>query len=307
AAEAKAIWVLSGTDTAVHNIEFSGASVRHRNGAGIRLQGDGLVVTDSYFHHNENGILTNNSPTSEVVVRNTEFAHNGYGDGLSHNLYVGQVRSFVLEGSYSHHARVGHLVKSRAASNVIRYNRLMDEDDGNASYLIDLPEGGSATIMGNELMKGPEAENPAMVAFGAEAKGSDAQRLHVVNNTFYSRYLDATFVHNHTTAEAVVANNLMAGAPGRILVGSGSKHRNLMRPGLGLADAALFDFRLLAGSPAIDAAVEPAELPGGVARATREYRHVAAVQPRPPVWSLDIGAREYCRNTAPQAADSGQL
>ncbi|MEL7451278.1 MAG: right-handed parallel beta-helix repeat-containing protein [Pseudomonadota bacterium] len=301
-AQGKAIWVLEGENTRVENIEFSGARVRDRNGAGIRLQGDGLEVTGCYFHHNENGILTNNSPTSEVVVRNTEFAHNGHGDGLSHNIYVGQLASFVMEGSYSHHARVGHLVKSRAARNIIRYNRLMDEDDGTSSYLIDLPEGGNAVIVGNELMKGPRSENPAMIAFGAERQGTDAEGLYVVNNTFYSRYLDATFVHNHTTAEAVVANNLMAGAPGRILAGPGGKQGNMMRPGLGLADPASFDFRILAGSPAIDAGVAVSVPGGDVAVPMREYTHVAGSQPRPAVWTVDVGAREYCEATAPRVA-----
>src|SRR5688572_18924689 len=107
-AEGKAIWVIKGAQTTVENIEFSGAKVPDRNGAGIRLEGPGLTVRNSYFHHNENGILTGRNLESDVLIERSEFAHNGFGDGQSHNLYVGTVRSFTLRGSYVHHGIVGH-------------------------------------------------------------------------------------------------------------------------------------------------------------------------------------------------------
>ena len=113
-AESKAIWVIKGSNTTIENVEFSGAAVPHRNGAGIRQEGAGLTVRNCYFHHNENGILTGANPDSDIVVEHSEFAYNGYGDGYSHNLYIGTVRSFTLRYSYVHHAVVGHNVKSRA-------------------------------------------------------------------------------------------------------------------------------------------------------------------------------------------------
>ena len=57
-AQGKAIWVIQGNNTTVEAIEFSGAAVRDRNGAGIRQEGAGLTVRDCSFHDNENGILT---------------------------------------------------------------------------------------------------------------------------------------------------------------------------------------------------------------------------------------------------------
>ena len=57
AAEGKAIWVIKGNNTRVANIEFSGAKVRDKNGAGIRQEGINLTVMGCYFHDNENGIL----------------------------------------------------------------------------------------------------------------------------------------------------------------------------------------------------------------------------------------------------------
>ena len=69
----KGIWVISGNDTVVENIEFSGATVPDANGAGIRFEGVNLTVRNCYFHHNQNGILTNNQQVGELLVEYTEF------------------------------------------------------------------------------------------------------------------------------------------------------------------------------------------------------------------------------------------
>src|SRR5688500_2793380 len=145
-AEGKAIWVIKGADTTIEHIEFSGAKVPDRNGAGIRLEGPGLTVRHCYFHHNENGILGGRLG-SDLLIEHSEFAHNGFGDAQSHNLYV-SARSFTLRYSYLHHAIVGHNVKSRALRNHIAYNRIMDERDGRSSYAIDLPDGGISAVIG---------------------------------------------------------------------------------------------------------------------------------------------------------------
>jgi len=57
-AEDKAIWVIKGDNTTVENLEFSETKVGDKNGAGIRLEGTGLVIRNSSFHDNEMGILT---------------------------------------------------------------------------------------------------------------------------------------------------------------------------------------------------------------------------------------------------------
>jgi hypothetical protein len=53
----KAIWVITGDNAFIENIEFSNCEVIDRNGAGIRLEGTHLIVRSCYFHHNQNGIL----------------------------------------------------------------------------------------------------------------------------------------------------------------------------------------------------------------------------------------------------------
>ncbi|MDT3706471.1 MAG: right-handed parallel beta-helix repeat-containing protein [Thiobacillus sp.] len=185
-AKGKAIWVFKGNDTTVEHIGFHDAKASARNGAGIRLEGADLTVRHSLFRDNQNGILTGKNPESEVLVEHTEFDHNGYGNGQSHNIYIGVIRKFTLRDSVSRRARVGHQVKSRAAENIITDNKLADEVTGNSSYLIDLPVGGIAYIARNTLQQGALAENFTMVSFGADRKEKlHAQNaLRVENNTF---------------------------------------------------------------------------------------------------------------------------
>ena len=45
----KAIFVISGSDCRVEHLEFANAAVPDHNGAGIRQEGCGLVVTDCFF------------------------------------------------------------------------------------------------------------------------------------------------------------------------------------------------------------------------------------------------------------------
>ena len=164
-----------------------------RNGAGIRQEGTDLTVTRSWFHDNENGILTGADPDSDIVVRRSRFFRNGFGDGYSHNLYVGAVRSLTVTGSWLSDADTGHELKSRAARNTIVANRISD-GDATASYSIDLPNGGLSLVAGNVIVQGPRSENPALVSYGAEGLSNASHTLWVVNNTFVNRRSSGTFV-----------------------------------------------------------------------------------------------------------------
>jgi hypothetical protein len=94
------------------------------------------------------------TPASDIVVEHSEFERNGAGDGQSHNIYIGELRSFTLRYSYSHDANKSQLVKSRAVTNYILYNRIVDRPDGNANYEIDLSNGGVSYIILESTDKG---------------------------------------------------------------------------------------------------------------------------------------------------------
>jgi len=214
--EQKGIWVVSGNNTSIEGVEFYGAAIsmaNGNNGAGIRMQGSGLTLRNCYFHDNQDGILTGAGATSDIVIEACEFAKNGAGDGYSHNMYIGNVRSFTLKYCYVHEASVGHEVKTRANNNFILYNVIVD-DASTSSYDIDMPNGGFSIVEGNSIMKGPNAQNHVLVTFGEEGLKNPDSTLYVINNTMVStRGASTVFIQVATgTKLAQARNNIFAGA-----------------------------------------------------------------------------------------------
>jgi hypothetical protein len=186
--EGKAIWVIKGSGVTVENIEFMDSSVASHNGAGIRAEGLELKISNCIFRNNENGILAGDNKRGSVTIEQSVFDNNGYGDGYSHNIYIGALRLFILKNSVIRGARIGHQVKSRAAENIIENNLIEDGLNGRSSYLIDLPSGGRALVVGNKLHQGLHAENSTMLAYGAE------QMLHQINEV---RLIDNIFINEN--------------------------------------------------------------------------------------------------------------
>jgi hypothetical protein len=301
-AEGKGIWVIKGRHTTVENIELSGARVRDRNGAGIRQEGAGLIVRNCYFYNNQNGILTNHNAASEILIEHSEFNYNGDGDGRSHNIYIGKVKRFTLRASYSHHTEIGHNVKSRAAENYILYNRVMDETTGNASYAIDLPNGGVSYVIGNLIQQGPKTDNNTIVAYGKEGLSHPGRAFYFINNTVVNDGpSDGTFLFVQNAAEPVaIVNNIFAG-PGTVVKGAGTPSHNLHAPQPGLVNRAAFDYHLEGRSAAIDAGIDPGVANGFALIPTQQYVHQADTEARPVVGAIDLGAYEF--SSEPRASD----
>jgi len=228
--DGKAI-LTTNTDVTLDHLEFSGAQVADGNGAGVRYQGGSLVITNSYFHDNQDGILGGpaTAGTGSITIRSSEFAHNGAGDGLTHNLYAGDVGSLVIDQSYFHDAVVGHEIKSRAERTTITNSRIQDGPTGTASYSIDLPNGGAALIQGNVIQQGPASKNPAMIVFGEEGGLRASNMLRVASNTILNDLASPSIsaVWNATAAPADVTGNAIYGLPAsRIAIGTATVSGN---------------------------------------------------------------------------------
>lgn len=290
-AQQKAIWIIRGNDTTVEHIGFSGCRVPDHNGAGIRQEGAGLTVRHCLFHDNENGILTGANAQSDILVEHSEFHHQGFGDGYSHNLYIGQVRSFTLRFCSSHHSNAGHLVKSRAFTNRILYNCLKDEADGTSSFVIDLPDGGKSFIIGNIIQHGPKAENGTAVSYAAEGARNPVQELHVVNNTCINERSPAgSFLRiaGHP-AKVRVVNNLIVGFKS-MMSGEGDAANNLLTDHPGFVDAAVSDYRLLPASLAVGAGIDPGKADDVDLMPAFYYKHPLGSAPRKRNLKPDLGA-----------------
>lgn len=205
-AEGKAIWVIRDGTFTVENIDFIGARVSDHNGAGIRFERGNLHIKNCLFYGNENGLLATGGD-AELTIEGSEFAYNGSGDGQSHNLYVGDLRSLNVTGSYFHHANVGHLLKSRASYNYIAYNRLADEG-GRASYELEFPNGGIAYVIGNVIQQSRSTENSTLMSYGAEKYHWPDNRLYLSSNTLINDLpYGGSFLRVYPGAQQVVSMN----------------------------------------------------------------------------------------------------
>lgn len=227
----KALLVIGGDDVTVSGLAFEGARVPDGNGAGIRAEGRNLTVRDSHFTGNEMGILTSSVPGSTLTVRHSEFTGTrSHREGhVGHAIYAGSIARLVVTGSHFARGAGGHYIKSRAQESVISGNRI-DDSAGSASYLIDLPEGGAATVSGNLLVKGPNAENCCTaIAYGFEMKKGGGfvnppGPVRVSNNRFVNRFDGpVTFFANRSAPAnpAALAHNELIAAKGRIIPASG--------------------------------------------------------------------------------------
>ncbi|GAA4961545.1 right-handed parallel beta-helix repeat-containing protein [Kineococcus glutinatus] len=302
----KGTWVVVGDGVVVDNVEMYGARVADRNGAALRLEGTGFTLRRSYLHDNENGILSGADPASDVLVETSEFARNGHGDGYSHNLYIGNVRSLTFRHNFSHDANVGHDLKSRARTNTITYNRFSSLPAGQAgsgrpSYEIDLPNAGTAVVVGNVVQQPAGSSNAGMLAYGTEGASNPGTDLYVVNNTFLNDdTARGTFVlvGSGVTTPVRLQNNVFAGV-GTLVTQAGAVQRTNHRAASpAFADRARYDLTPTAGSAMVGTGSAPGTTAGGVALTpVAHYRHVASAAARPAAGTIDIGAYELAGST----------
>lgn len=209
----KGIFIVNGGVT-IDNLEFSGATVADRNGAGIRYEGGILTVRNSLFHDNQNGILGASASTGEVHLSNSQFLRNGYGDGYTHGVYINEVRKLVVTNCTFRDTRVGHHLKSRALETQLLYS-ILDDGAGTASYNFDAPNGGVVRIQESALIQSAATSNPTMLAFGEEGSLKASNSLTVTGAIFVNnRSAGATGVWNAAAStNAVLSNNTFVRVP----------------------------------------------------------------------------------------------
>jgi len=310
----KAIWVIQGDDVTVEGIEFSHCTVPDKNGAGIRQEGVNLTVRHCFFHHNEMGILAGDKAGSTILVEFSEFGWNGYGDGYSHNIYINHVDRFIFRHNYSHDSKIGHLLKSRAHETHVLYNRLESVPGSGVSYEIDIPNGGPAYIVGNQIFQPVDGENSGLVAYGMEGLSNPGpHHAHAVNNTLVNaKNVGRFFTLNASTALFRARNNLMAGGGvfmnGPVLLSDTLANLLLPSPDqAGFVDWPMMDFQLLPSSPAIDLGVDPGQAGGYALWPVYEYRHLADRAERPLNGPLDLGAYESAATSGTEGYPSPTL
>lgn len=222
-AAGKGIWVIGGSDVTVDSIEFHDAKVPDRNGAGIRAEHTGkLSIRNCGFFDNENGILGGDLTSATISIDRSEFGRNGFGDGYSHNLYVGTAARLTVTNSFFHEARIGHNLKSRARENRIENSYFMDGTAGTSSYLADFPNGGVVFLRGNLFQKGPKADNSNAIAYAAEGLRWTVNTLEMVHNTVVITRQGGSYLSAPSGTQSVtLTGNLFAGNGNPALITGG--------------------------------------------------------------------------------------
>ena len=183
------------------------------NGAGIRAEGRNLTVEHVRFINNQEGILTTNQPQSTLVVRDSEFTRNGVCEkACAHAIYTGQIALLRVERSTFRDTHQGHYIKSRALKTEVVGCNIADGPTGTASYLIDVPNGGSVLVQNNVLEKGPKAENHTAISIGEEGVDRPTPEILIEGNQFTADgNYSALFVRNLTATRAVLRGNTLHG------------------------------------------------------------------------------------------------
>jgi hypothetical protein len=284
AAEGKGLLVVRhADDVRIQNLEFRGVRVPDLNGAGIRFEAGKLTVQRCAFFDNEMGILTAHDPAGVLTVQACEFGQTGRSAaGTSayppHLMYVGRIQRLNVTGCRFHDGWVGHLLKSRARENLVKYNLLVDGAAGEASYELEFPEGGLVWAVGNVIGQSALTQNPTLLSYGAETSTATAHGLYLANNTFINdRPAGGTFVRVGAARLAAgldmrFVNNLLVG-PGEVATGSAAwPAHNRRTTAASLQAPAKLNFRLVAGSPLIGSGVAPGSAGGRSLAPTAEFK-----------------------------------
>ena len=197
--------ILTFASLTVRGLEFTGAMIGNGlggNGAGIRDQipdntPASLVVDNSVFHDNQEGILQCCDADETVRIVNSQFKNNGNPDQnfFQHGIYINQAAKLEVINSLFCGQLIGHEVKSRAAQTVVTGSQIYTGEGapastgcrvGNASFNIQVANGGIAMISGNTLVQGPSAQNHKIISYGSEGVSYVDNSLTVSNNRFFS-------------------------------------------------------------------------------------------------------------------------
>jgi hypothetical protein len=210
----KGLLITSGNNITIRNLTLTRARVPDGNGAGIRGEGENLTIEWVKFINNQDGILANSTPQGSIIIRNSEFIRNGTCEAAcAHAIYVGPMKLLRVENSKFSDTRQGHHIKSRALRTEVVNNSIVDGPTGTASYMIDLPNGGSLLATGNTMEKGPNAENQTTaIIIGEEGVSQPTRQITITDNNFKNAGTYKTFfVINQTATEAMLKGNKLTG------------------------------------------------------------------------------------------------
>jgi hypothetical protein len=291
-----ALWSFQGNNITVDTIELTGAASSTNNGAAVLMSGANLAILNSYIHDNQEGLVTAASAHSQVLIQATEFNHNGFGDGLTHNVDVSSAARLTMQYTYSHSANGGDLVKTQASENYILFNRLTSEQ-GTTSSELELTYGGRSFVIGNLIEKGAGDTGSDAIEYllGGSTASNPSSELYVVNNTLVSdkgASINFLNIGSADSTPAIVTNNIFYGSGVASTQPTSVVTASLTANPLFVNQAA-YDYHLTSGSPAVNAGAAAGSADGLSLVPGFQYLDPSCGQARTLAGAIDIGAYEF--------------
>jgi len=181
--QGKALFVVTGDRMTIRNLTLSRARVPDGNGAGIRLEGQGLTLEHVRFENNQVGLLAGTSGSdAEMRISSCSFEEGGAG-GLRplFAVSVGSSRLLRIEGSTFDGVEGGQ-IRSGADRTELIGNRIAT-GTGDVPAVAVLAAGGDVIMEDNLLTIGPNIPRPpaAVLAMGRGPVALRRNRL--INST----------------------------------------------------------------------------------------------------------------------------
>lgn len=176
----KGTFVLQSDNITIDNIECRNVAVRDRNGACVRLESGDLTLRNVKFVNNENGLLTWDR-AKKILIEDSVFEGNGKA-GRAHGVYISGAEQVIVRRSRIVGSKdQGHGLKMRARYILVE-NSVVASLEGVDSYLIDIPNGGTAVVRNSLLVEGANTANWYILSFGVEGSKFDRNSLRLEKN-----------------------------------------------------------------------------------------------------------------------------
>lgn len=183
--EGKAMLVLRGDDVVVRDLVLARARVPDGNGAGIRLEGQGLTLERVRFDNDQVGLLGGGSGTIRITACTFEGGGIG-GDRPLAAVMVGGVSLLRIEGSVFQGGKGGQVASSALRTELVGNRIANGVEPSNAPAV--MASGGTLLMQDNTLALGP-APTPRAAAIMATGTSAELRGNRLENATGRSQAL----------------------------------------------------------------------------------------------------------------------
>jgi hypothetical protein len=234
----RAVFQIEGDHVMLDHLELANAhddpnppGVR-KVAAGVRINGGAKVVSDAfihdcYIHHNDNGIVSNDTDTLVIDACEVAFNSTDQDQGYTHNFYP-HANHLIIRNCYIHDSTYGQNVKCRAHFLELWHNWICDSNEGEVGpvdehksrHVNTTQPNSNALLVGNVIVSHARTKdgNPAkFIWFGYEFPENDPSghngTLYLFNNTLVAGTDKIVFIQLcDPKASLVASNNIFYGS-----------------------------------------------------------------------------------------------